>query len=271
MIAAERKPADLVNGIGHEIETQFNTREKKLINDFEKGLLLSKPYLFNLADQLVTHYPQRNWNVLIIDDISARLPARFVRKVLETSFGLSLPMYFIQAGYLARQRVPKKQYSQYMHFIASNLASDSRPLVISESAGTFATAKFLLELVASEFHEVDFAVVVSKSVGDNLAANVYVGNEGQDAGRAIYNTFEGGKEKSVFHLGRILPLLVKRIITRRFPQTITISTQKLTGVKRSNDPYVAASRDEDSGQLVHYFRKRMDSLAAEYFLQKKSS
>ena len=244
----------------------------------KEELLSSKPYLFNLADQLVTHFPERQWDALFVDDTNARLPARFLRKVLEDSSSRSLPMYFVQSGRLARGRVPKEKYFEYMHFIAGSLPpkkldfSQKRALVVSESAGTFETAKFLLDITSAEFDETDFAIVASRSSAINLDTNVYIGIYGKEITRIIGQTFEGAKEKSLFYFGRkILPPSVRLKITRRFPQIVTESTQKMTGVKGSNNPYVAASRTENSARLAHLFRSRMNLLAQEYFMRKKAS
>lgn len=260
MIGIEREP----------INAQFAPKDRELIDKFERGLSSSQPYLFNLADQLVADFPARQWDALFVDDTNARLPARFLRKALEDYSGRTLPMYFIQSGKLARARVPREKYLQYMNFIADNLPSKDRSLIISESAGTLATANFLLELTRAKFSEVDFAVVALNSSKISPSANAYIGGYGKDVSRTVGETFEGAKEKSIFYFGRSLPGFVRRKTKRIFPEIVTDSTQKMTGVKASDSPYVAASRDINSAQLSSYFRERMDVLAREYFQRRKS-
>lgn len=263
MVTVERAQASLGYSLSSSVE--FGKKEKRLIDQFETGLISSKPYLFGLADKLIQHYPERKWDILIVDDKGARLPSRFIRKVLEGYVGIPISTYFIQSGNLARRRVGTEKYLDYVHYIAYDSNPSTRPLVITESTDTFKTADFIGQLLSNKFHEVDLAAVSWQPANNNWFKNVYMGGEGQRVARAIYNTFEGGKKKSIFHLGRlILPINLRRKIAKRFPHTVTESTHRLTGLKDSNDPYVAASRDTQGKALVSYFYRRMNLLAEEY-------
>lgn len=259
MVTAERKSIGLVNSIGHEDETQFSSKEEMLIGKFEEGLLFSKPYLFSLADKLIRHYPERKWDILIVDDLGARLPARFIRKVLEGYQGKTIPTYFIQAGRSARHRVKQEQYSEHIDSIVANSPKSSRPLVVSESAISFTTANFLGELLNPKFEQVDFAIVASRY--RHPAENIFIGGEGYNIIQDTYNTFEGGEKKGLFfHLARkALPRFVKGAIIISFPN-IFFSTNELAGLKESNNPYAASNNKQN----VSYFYKRMNLLAQEY-------
>ncbi|HSX34517.1 MAG TPA: hypothetical protein VLF62_02635 [Candidatus Saccharimonadales bacterium] len=222
--------------------------EEKATQQFDARLEGAKPLLFNLAGQLVNAYPEHQWNVLVGDDTSGRLPTRFIRKVFEAA-GVRIPTGYIAASRSVNGGKPIETYTNHAERLASKSGTDpARVLLVTESAGdTLGSIRFTRDLIEPYAASVDTAIVASRGTPGEDLGDVYtaaVGDEG--ALDVVWKTFEH-------------PLQ-----TRGDEQW----SGALTNLHKNLDPESAvAGVTSETGyrHLANHAYSRMDELAAEFW------
>lgn len=217
---------------------------------WEHELQGSKPYLFNLAWQIIDAYPHRAWNLLICDDNGGRLPFLFVRTLLERA-GYEIPVAYLAAGNRARAATSQVQYQEYVKGLLRPL-SQPRVLFVTESAGTFGALRYVHSLI-EPLGQVDFAVVASQKKPPQTLGRCFVGGYGITmAAHHIYQTFEAPKLSTSYvkvkaegHQGHILTNLLEAPVP--------------------GEPYGHESNDPQFRELATFASKRMVELADEYW------
>jgi broad specificity phosphatase PhoE len=125
---------------------------------FEEGLAKIKPHLFNLANRLVEAYDQKQWNLLIGDDTSARPVVRFARRVLRHA-GITMPVHYITASKTAQRVKPHGVFDEYARHIVQHIEAP-RGLIITESISDQATSlSFTHDVLAPYFQTLDMAIL----------------------------------------------------------------------------------------------------------------
>lgn len=227
------------------------------------------PLLFNLADQLLAAAPTAEWNVLISDDTSARLPGYFVRSVLSHA-GYRMPTHFVAGSKAVQARLGAEPYKRRIESIAQQVGAPVlRPLIFTESVGSGQTINFLRDTMSEHADHIETAAVASRvPATGNLT---YVGGVGEEASYDVYYAFESSRNatNSGRLLGRVIrhtPKTVKRFIPRSFKQTVNDASQGNSFLGLYNDPEAElpiASRA--LGYTTAYLGyQAMRSLAAEY-------
>jgi hypothetical protein len=203
--------------------------------------------LFRLAGELLDAYNERQWNLLIGDDTSGRLPARFVRKVLAET-GVVVPTRYIAASRSVNASKTPGAYDRYAKAITYNGGEPVRGLLITESAGDgLGSLHFTHDVLKPHCETLDSAIVASRGTPDAGLGEVYLGAPAGDetALHAVWTTFEH-------------PLQ-----TRRGEQW----SGALTNLDRSTHPDRGdATRATETAYrgLAHYCYERMDALAVEF-------
>jgi hypothetical protein len=270
-IAAEQpepKSAQLLERMPPEIRAHAERMEENFQN--------SKPYLFALADQLITAYGERKWTELVGDETGGRLPARFVRKTL-LGAGIDLPIDYIEASGVSRKEKPESLYDQRAAGITAQ--GHDKVLVISEQANTFRGSRYLRDRLSPHAKTVDFAFVTARSEPPADLGASFVGGIGEVAKQSSYHAYEnpgintGPKEKLTLRIARkILPEKVKMAIKMRQGPDRT-SSAALTNLEKNpnpQSPVARATEDKTYGLLAAYSYTRMDELADEYHAQFES-
>jgi len=220
------------------------------IQFWEHELTDVKPYLFNLAWQLVDAYPDYQWNVLICDDNSARLPSQFIQSVLRKA-GYELPLRYISAGRKARAVTSPERYTEYVQQILDGV-EQPKPLLISEAAGTFKTLRYLTQLFSVN-GGIDTGLIASHIIPPKELGKVFVGGYGRGlAATHVYQTFEAPKLTADYQLVDNEPF----------------QGHVLTNLQDSpvaGEPWGHESNDPAYSELAQHCAQRMDELADEYW------
>ncbi len=246
------------------------------VEHFESGLQACKPALFDLAGQIITALPERQWDVLVGDDKGGRLPTRFIRKVI-ANFGVDLPARYITGGRNAREATTPEAFEARAKQIGQ---LGNRALIISESNNTHTTARFLDGLLKSSFDMVDYAVVVSRDDCSEVGDETFVGGYDKELVNAVYDTFEnplsGISATGTAYLGlrrivgSFLPKDIKSRLLTNKGLRYDPNSSALTGLIE-NPGFAYASRVENSNFGVsNYCYARMDSLALEFMETSKT-
>jgi hypothetical protein len=220
---------------------------EKARNHFDAGLEACKPMLFELAGKLLDAYDARQWNLLIGDDTSGRLPARFVRKVLAET-GIAVPTRYIAASRSVNASKVPGTYNHYAQAITASNGEPVRGLLITESAGEgLGSLHFTHDVLAPYCESLDSAIVASRGTPDAGLGEVYLGAPAGDetALHAVWTTFEH-------------PLQ-----TRRGEQW----SGALTNLDRNADPArgdAALAAETTYRGVARYCYGRMDALAVEF-------
>ncbi|HEU5186984.1 MAG TPA: hypothetical protein VFT87_00620, partial [Candidatus Saccharimonadales bacterium] len=163
---------------------------------WEKELQGSKPYLFNLAWQVLNAFPRQTWNLAVCDDNSGRLPSLFISHLLQKA-GHEIPMAYLAAGKKARAATSHAQYQKYVKDLLRPF-KQPRVLFITESAGTFAALKYVHSLFNPLAH-IDFAIVASHRMPPQNLGTCLVGGYGVYlAAHHTYQTFEAPKVSDAY-------------------------------------------------------------------------
>jgi hypothetical protein len=166
--------------------------EEKATTQFDQRLQGAKPLLFNLAGQLIDAYPTHQWNVLVGDDTSGRLPTRFIRKVFEAA-GVRIPTGYIAASRSVNSNKPLETYANHAERLAAKSGQDpARVLLVTESAGeTLGSIRFTHDLIEPFAASVDTAIVASRGTPNEGLGDVYAAAVGdENALGIIWKTFE---------------------------------------------------------------------------------
>ena len=229
-------------------QEQLSPSERRQAASFELALEAVKPQLFGLAGQLLEARQTRQWNVLIGDDTSARLPVRFVRKVFEGAGG-PIDTQFISTSKSTRGVKEEGVFDARAQQMVQG-HTEPRALIVTESAGTYNGLEFLHGVMEPHCQTLDTAIVgarVAPPEGMELG-EVYIGGQGDDAVKATWNAFEN-------------PL---RLSTKGRDD---IGSEAVTGVTKNADPQSALASVALGGDfptLPAYCYSRMDELAQEF-------
>lgn len=246
------------------------------VNHFEANLQLCKPALFDLASQIITALPERQWDVLVGDDKGGRLPTRFIRKVL-ASYGSEPQTSYITGGRNAREATSSEVFKARAAQIGQ---LGGRSLIVSESNNTHTTARFLEGLLSPYFENVDYAVIVSRDDCSEVGDETFVGGYDKELVNAVYDTFEnplsGISATGTAYLGlrrivgSFLPKDIKSRLLTNKGLRYDPNSSALTGLIE-NPGFAYASRVENSNFGVsNYCYARMDSLALEFMETSKT-
>jgi hypothetical protein len=210
----------------------------------------AKPYLFNVACQVIEAYSECCWNILICDDASARLPAAFLQELFNLS-GLNLPLVHICANAVGRLQTSREVYQAYAKRLLQDVP-EPRALLISEAAGDCNGLHYLFGLFRPLVTEIDAAVVASYYRPPAQFGNVYVGGYGkQFAVRAIYEAFESVRVPSS-HSGGCEEVLPGAVLAGMRPAPLP------------GEPFIRIARNPRARALSAYCLREMKELAAEY-------
>lgn len=249
---------------------------QEIIESFDRNLDLAKPILFSLANSVVSDCDNRNWDLLIGDDTSGRLPAIFIHKVLAFQ-GVELPLEFICGSHAAQKVIPIEIYRSYVSTLPVS-PTPNNALIITESAGTGQSLTFLEKLFRERFKIVDFGIVAAhmKTI-PNINGQIYLGSDSFSSSRIIYQTFErvGSKNKKDFVAGlahMALPVSVRAKL--RAKRTFSSSNYPLSGVvfdptlQEGNAlPVATQVIDPMYSRTVSHCRSKIEELADEYTKQ----
>lgn len=218
---------------------------------WEKELQSSKPYLFNLAWQILDAYPKRNWNLLVCDDNGGRLPSLFVKNLLQKA-GHEVPMAYLAAGKKARGVTSHPQYQKYIDGLLSSI-KQPRVLFITESAGTFDSLNYVHSLF-KPLAQIDFAIVASHKKPPQNLGNCLIGGYGVYlAAHHIYQTFEAPKLSNDYI----------KAASAKGPQGNVLTNLQEKPV--AGEPYGHKEDTPQSPELAAYANRRMIQLANEYW------
>jgi hypothetical protein len=185
--------------------------------------------------------------MIIGDDTSGRLPARFVRQVFNKA-GIKIPTRYIAASRSVSSTKMPGTYEAYAKDVTEQVGRKPRGLLVTESAGeTLGSIRYTHELIRPHCESLDTAIVASRGNPIPELGKVYTGAAiGDEAAlHSVWETFEH-------------PLQ-----TRRGQQW----SGALTNLERSSDPTRGdaqlTNRTAYRG-VAKYCYGRMDTLAAEY-------
>ena len=241
-------------------------------------LEVSKSILFSLADELLSR-DKSDWNVLIGDDASGRLPTRFLRKVL-ASEGLDLPTFYVAGSAALRLSMGEAPYEEYFSRIESLIGQPLRPLLITETLNTGSTLDFLRKTMAPHIQD-DFepeVAVVACNNRSHIQAD-YIGGVGNKAICDVWYSFEGLprlglRERVLLKAKKFVPEIVRDSIKSKTKYRIVDFKHRpneLAGiVTDSNSILPVAKRDPlRSEELVAGASKVIDEFVNEYVARRK--
>lgn len=247
------------------LEQKGTTETYPVIKEIEA----TKPLLFSLADQLVQTDPNQ-WNVLIGDDSGGRLPARFVRGVLEAE-GRGLKTFFVTGSGVYRNVKGEDPYHEYFAMIQEQLGEPLRPLLVTESIGSGATIEFLKQSIAPYCEQAPEVAAVAVDGASQQFAD-YAGGIGEKPLEEVFYAYESatrlkfGKRVLRAVLG-LIPDNVKAPIKARSSFRVQPPTPNLTvGISPNlaSELPVASVLPNRNGALAARAFQTMDRMAFEY-------
>ena len=237
-------------------------------DNFQNGIESLKPHLFNLADQLVEASQDAKWNVLVVDDTSARLPAHFVRKVLSRT-GCELPTYFVAGSHSLHERIGDEPYHDRFRQIQEHVGGMIlNPLIITEVIGTGKAAQLLKRTAAPVSENVEIATVANHF--DDVTEADYIGVEGAEGTADVFYTLEVLKpestgSKATNNLRLLLPTPVKKLIPKSLRKVASpVPTNALIGLHFTDQEVAIAKRNPNNPYTAKAY-KYMHGLVNEYF------
>lgn len=229
----------------------------------------AKAVLFELGDQLVA--AEGGWNVLIADDTSGRLPARFIRQVLRRS-GVESPMFFVVGAKAYRVRNSEAQYRDYFASIEMTLGQPLYPLLVTESVGTGQTVNFLKDAIRPHSGgEPQVASLVANPKHDSTVD--FVGSYHAEDSRIVAKVFENRippslGRKAVVSVLRLFPESTKDTIRQVAPlmSKPPSASNQIAGIKvDTGSPLPIAIRmDSTDPKLKSQAAAEIDQLVKEY-------
>jgi hypothetical protein len=234
--------------------------------NLERRLPLVKPFLFELADNVISAAEDARWNVLIGDDVSGRLPAYFMRRVLGQA-GFELPMHYVAGSKRLHDHLNSQAYDERLTHIHTSIGARTlRPLIITESIGTRATLNFLEEKLAPMSSAIESACLVAKF--PELSAT-YNGGVGKEASRTVFYTFESDslatpKRRAVATLRRLIPQAIKNHAPAEVKQIGSWPSNELLGLHIDKQASYPICERTGSNPYTSLAYSLMDDLAAEY-------
>ena len=254
----------------------LSREEAYLAANFAAGLEKTRPYLFNLADQVLEAYPERQWGAIFVDDNNGRLPARFIRQIL-LQHNINLPMRFINGGRQARKNTSTQDYEDYIEAISQGLSYE-RVLLITEQTSRFEASSAIARPLLSRFGEIDLASLnqaTEEIEPPEIFSKTFFGSSGPEATTNVNLTFESidileniqGKKKRLIH--RFLPLAVRAEVWRRKQMHVDHgTTYPLTNLDQrlveESSPMARRSTETKFRLLAAHCFAQMNRLALEY-------
>ena len=151
--------------------------ELTVLERFNEGLDGLIPAMFHMTDQLVEAYPERQWNLFIGDDTSARLPVRFVRSVFRQLGHIISTRYIASSASVNKYKRPPV-YEEYAQYITRG-SIQPRALLITEATGhEFRSIRFTHKLFDPYCERLDTAIIGARSGAASGLGEVYFGAVG---------------------------------------------------------------------------------------------
>ncbi|HEY4963644.1 MAG TPA: hypothetical protein VIH90_03050 [Candidatus Saccharimonadales bacterium] len=203
------------------------------------------PYLFNLADKVLGAAPEANWDVMLCDDVSGRLPAYFIRRVLAES-GQPISTRFIAGSKAYHERFDPQVYRDYYLHLTAGLSSQVlNVLIVTEATHSGATLNYLKNVLTPVTHSIETAAAVN--VVPRKLATDYTGGEGLKAGRLVRHAFETirpGKTLDRFadRIHEYMPEILEYV--PEFVRQHTPTVIKRTGLTHTHDLLSLGVSDE---------------------------
>lgn len=211
---------------------------KEIQHSFAHNFEQAKPYLFRLAERVLAAYPDRKWELLVSDETSGVLPARFIHGVLATR-NIELLLKPICGSHTAQRVLPPASYDHYADVLANSEGEPNKVLVVTESAGTGDSMRFLDSHLRRRFSMVDFAVVAAHYRNPpDISGKIYLGGHSARASRAVYRTFErvGGKSAKDVIVG-LAQVTIPSFLRSKLRSNISFSSANfpITGIVFSEE------------------------------------
>jgi hypothetical protein len=199
------------------------------LQNLEDRLPEVEPYLFNLADQVLDDVQHADWNLLVGDDTSGRLPTYFIRRVLAEN-GYDVPTRFVAGSKVLHEELGSDSYRDYFGWMVHSLGqSSTRALIVTESTSSGKTMNLLTSCLAPYVEAIDTAAVANYYV--DKYKTTYAGGSGKDAGFRVFHAFESQsllttRSRHLMQARKYIPQPIKNIIPARL---------KAVGIHPSND------------------------------------
>lgn len=185
-----------------------------------------------MADKVRAARDEADWNLLIGDDTSGRLPVFFLRQVLKAD-GRDLKTRYVVGSSGVRARLGEAAYTDYFLSLAEQCGEPLRPLIVTESTNSGRTVRFLrrtLQPVSAT--EPQAAAVVDGTATGEVD---FAGTTDRAAGYDVFYTFESVAVESLrgrlnAHARRMTPRALKQLAPLAIKSAGLVPADGLTGV-----------------------------------------
>ena len=251
---------------------------------FQERLDKAKPYLFSLATKVINTYPEHKWDLMIVDDVGARLVGRFLRFAMKAQ-GIQIPTAYICGSNNLRKQLPEQAYEKLAETMTTRRPNPPRrPLLVTETVGTGATLQFFDKHLGFYFDSLDYAIAGARyPEAVKVNGDVYYGGEGRKAAMAITTAFERtGRIATTSSLGlSVINRLPRSIYSVAYRQARSLAEQRgttssnyaLTGVETPSmdaqnidgvPPIGRRAEDRRFGGVANYCSVLIKRLAEEF-------
>jgi hypothetical protein len=262
--------------MSEKFQPSLDRANERVVDSFEAAISECTPYLFHLADQIIDDAPDKNWDLIVGDDIGGRLVCRFIRLALERE-GYKIPTRYIALSH--GKEIDQDRLWAYAGDIVSGFASPPRLLVVSEAAATFSTLRRIKSAFENNVSGIDFGILAAREMQEDFIDS-YVGGYGDNAARAVSKTFEkvlphSRRQQAIefFYQYELIRNLTRSLLPQeiraRGAQQTTYPLTNLDNRINLHEPFASVSEDTRYRLAARHCYQSISELADGYHEIKK--